>query len=176
MAIDMKEIMAEAARRLLFEKHIKKLTVKDIVAECRITRQTFYYHFEDIPSLIRWDMERHLPELVEEFTVCGSPEESMKMFFSLAINAAPYVKTVMQTNYGAELEALLEEFVFRLFEKIVEKGEVFSDCKESELKILLRYHSQAVLGLLRHWTKEDTENLDTIVHQVMRIISGKIAP
>jgi len=50
MAIDMKKTIAEAASNLLFEKKVKKLTVKDIVEECHITRQAFYYHFEDIPD------------------------------------------------------------------------------------------------------------------------------
>ena len=55
MAIDMKKTIAEAASSLLFEKRVKKLTVKDIVEECHITRQAFYYHFEDIPDLIHWE-------------------------------------------------------------------------------------------------------------------------
>lgn len=50
MSVEMKEIIAESARTLIFEKRVKKLTVKDIVEECNITRQTFYYHFEDIPD------------------------------------------------------------------------------------------------------------------------------
>ena len=45
MPVDMKETIAEAARTLLMEKRKKKLTVKDIVDECSITRQAFYYHF-----------------------------------------------------------------------------------------------------------------------------------
>lgn len=44
MAVDMKETIAEAARKLLMEKKVKKLTVKDIVETCEITRQAFYYH------------------------------------------------------------------------------------------------------------------------------------
>ena len=48
--MDMKEIIAEAARKLILEKKVKKLTVKDIVEECQITRQAFYYHFEGIPD------------------------------------------------------------------------------------------------------------------------------
>ena len=50
MPVDMKEVIAQAAMKLLIEKHAKKLTVKDIVEECHITRQTFYYHFADIPE------------------------------------------------------------------------------------------------------------------------------
>ena len=52
MPLDMKDNIAEAARRLLMENNVKKLTVKDIVEECQITRQTFYYHFRDIPAEI----------------------------------------------------------------------------------------------------------------------------
>ena len=45
MAIDMKEEIVEAARRLLMDKKVKKLTVKDIVEECHITRQAFLLSF-----------------------------------------------------------------------------------------------------------------------------------
>ena len=60
MPIDMKKMIAEAAWRLLTEKKVRKLTVKDIVEECHITRQSFYYHFEDIPDLLRWVLEQGL--------------------------------------------------------------------------------------------------------------------
>ena len=50
MPVDMKETIAQAAKTLLMEKGVKKLTVKDIVGECQITRQAFYYHFEESPG------------------------------------------------------------------------------------------------------------------------------
>lgn len=43
LPVDMKELIAEAARTLLTDHHVKKLTVKDIVEQCHITRQAFYY-------------------------------------------------------------------------------------------------------------------------------------
>ena len=48
MPVDMKKLIAEAVHTLLIEKKVKKLTVKDIIEECHMTRQSFYYHFEDI--------------------------------------------------------------------------------------------------------------------------------
>ena len=54
MPDDRKELIAAAAGRLLLRRDGKKLTVTDIVNECHITRQTFYYHFEDIPDLLLW--------------------------------------------------------------------------------------------------------------------------
>ena len=64
MPIDMKKMIAEAAWRLLTEKKVRKLTVKDIVEECHITRQSFYYHFEDIPDLLRWVLEQGLERMM----------------------------------------------------------------------------------------------------------------
>ena len=47
---DMKETIAKAAIKLLSQNHVKKLTGKDIVEQCHITRQRYYYHFEAIPD------------------------------------------------------------------------------------------------------------------------------
>ena len=54
----MKETIAQGALSLLLDDKVKKLTVKDIVDKCRITRQTFYYHFADITELFRWILEK----------------------------------------------------------------------------------------------------------------------
>ena len=172
MAPDMKEIIAKASRKLIFEKNVKKLTVKDIVKECQITRQTFYYHFEDIPSLIRWDLEKNMPIILEEVLSAGNPEEGMLYLFRMALAISPYIKKVMQTNYKDEIECLLEQFVYQLFEKIWEYGCKFKNCSRFELNLILRYHSQAILGLLKHWTEDDTKNLEQIAHQVFLMITG----
>ena len=58
MTENIREVIVEAARTLLMDKKKRKLTVKDIVEECGITRQAFYYHFEDIPDMIRWTLEQ----------------------------------------------------------------------------------------------------------------------
>lgn len=42
----------EAFMQLLNERPVSKIAVKDIVELCGINRNTFYYHFQDIPSLI----------------------------------------------------------------------------------------------------------------------------
>ena len=90
MAVDTKELIAEAVKRLLMQKKVKKLTVKDIVDECSITRQTFYYHFEDIPDLLKWVLERGTDKMVEETLTQGNAEKGLRCLFLLALNARPY--------------------------------------------------------------------------------------
>lgn len=65
---------------------------------------------------------------------------------------------------------------YELFEGIVEEENLYANYSRQELKLILRYHSRAILGLLQDWTLEDTRNLDTIVHEVYLLMMGKITP
>ena len=174
--MDMKEIIAEAARKLILEKKVKKLTVKDIVEECQITRQAFYYHFEGIPDLIQWSMKQGTKQLLEESREQGGAEAALKYLFVFAINAMPEVRKGIESNYGKELEQTLVQGVYELFEGIVEEENLYQNYSRQELKLILRYHSRAILGLFQDWTPEDTKNLDMIVHEVYLLVMGKIAP
>ena len=53
-----KEAIAQAFEGLLEKRSIDKITVKDIVAECGVNRQTFYYHFRDIYDLMEWTLAK----------------------------------------------------------------------------------------------------------------------
>lgn len=176
MPTDMKETIAEAAKRLLMEKHVKKLTVKDIVEECQITRQAFYYHFKDIPDLFRWVLEKISRQFIRKVQESRDDEEMLKYFFLMSINAAPYVRKGLQGSYREELEQLLRQNIRRLFERTIEEKQLYQQYSHSEVKLFLRYHSQAVMGILREWTEEDTRNLDQIVHNIYLLIQGKISP
>lgn len=174
--MDMKEIIAEAARKLILEKKVKKLTVKGIVEECQITRQAFYYYFEGIPDLIQWSMKQGTKRLLEESREQGGPEAALKYLFVFAINAMPEVRKGIESNYGKELEQTLVQGAYELFQSIVEEENLYQNYSRQELKLILRYHSRAILGLLQDWTPEDTKNLDVIVHEVYLLVMGKIAP
>ena len=176
MPADMKDTIAQAAKSLLMEKGVRKLTVKDIVEECSITRQAFYYHFEDIPALFRWMFERDTERNLLEARAQESGEARLHRFFVVAINAMPYVKKGMESNYREELERLLVEYIQRLFEHVCDEEGLYQDCTRIEVKLILRYHSQAIIGILRNWTDADTKNLDLIVHTVFRLMTEGIAP
>ena len=174
--MDMKEIIAEAARKLILEKKVKKLTVKDIVEECQITRQAFYYHFEGIPDMIQWSIKRGTRRLLEACKEQGGAEAALKYLFVFAINAIPEVRKGIESNYGKELEQTLMQGTCELFESIVEEENLYQNYSRQELKLILRYHSYAIFGILQDWTPEDTKNLDMIVHEVYLIMMGKNAP
>lgn len=174
--VDMKAIIAEAARKLMLEKRVKKLTVKDIVEECSITRQTFYYHFADIPELMRWMLQKDMLRTLSQARASSDPEEGLRCLFMAAIETLPLVRRGMQSGYRAELEGLLTRDLYDFFERVIDSRRLYADCTRSELRLILRYHCQAIMGLFREWTDEDTKNLSDIIHTVYRLIVEGIPP
>ena len=59
--------------KLLIERPISQITVKDIVGDCGVNRNSFYYHFQDIPSL--------LEEIIVEMTAEGDREFAGGIYF-----------------------------------------------------------------------------------------------
>ena len=145
MPDDRKELIAAAAGRLLLRRDGKKLTVTDIVNECHITRQTFYYHFEDIPDLLLWMMKRNLKRNMQEASMQSTPEESLKYLITLS-----------------------------LIERILRRWHFPPGCTREQMSLMLRYHLNAVVGLMRSWTEEDSAHIDETVRDIYRMMAASM--
>lgn len=54
MAINIKQIVADAMLDLCRTKELKAITIKDIREKTGVSRQGFYNHFKDKEDLIHW--------------------------------------------------------------------------------------------------------------------------
>ena len=65
MREDMKAVIADTFSQMLDKEDIDKITVTKLIAECHISRQTFYYHFKDIMDVLEWTFRRATQELAQ---------------------------------------------------------------------------------------------------------------
>ena len=57
LAPSTKLALANSLKKLLQKKFLDDITVKELVEDCEVNRQTFYYHFQDIYDLLHWFLE-----------------------------------------------------------------------------------------------------------------------
>ena len=67
MANFTKQAIKAAFLELLDEKPLNKISVRDIVERCGINRNSFYYHFQDIPSLLGEIIVERTNELMAQY-------------------------------------------------------------------------------------------------------------
>ena len=59
-----RKAIMESCIRLLEDRPVDKITVKDIVEDCQINRNTFYYHFKDKYDVINWIFYTEITPLI----------------------------------------------------------------------------------------------------------------
>ena len=163
--------------KLLNEKPLSKISVRDIVEDCGINRNSFYYHFQDIPDLICYIMEQGSKELLENCLAQPTLEDKIRYLLSVALNARPLIQRTIPSSYQSELEPLLLEQFYSFFDQLTNESAssslVSDSLTASQRKLLLRYHSLAFLGLVRTWSKDDSAHMDEIVHDLAQFFTHK---
>ena len=67
MANFTKKAIVASFIKLLTERPLSQITVKDIVTDCGVNRNTFYYYFEDIPKLIETVVEEDAATIIQTY-------------------------------------------------------------------------------------------------------------
>lgn len=152
----------ESLLKLLNEKPLAKISVKDIVEDCGINRNSFYYHFQDIPSLL----ESMIIDETESIIAAYPSIESLDKGMSVAIEFALKNKVAVKHIYNSANRDLLEQYLMNVCGNVVEKylDTAFegANVKEEDKKIARHLITCTCFGLVIDWLnsgmKEDTPN------------------
>lgn len=90
------------------------------------------YHFEDIPDLFRWMIREYTNSIFKEALSKGNTEDGLRSFFVMAINALPYAKRGMESNYGEEFERISRQNIQYFFAAIAEKQNLYGQCSGNQ--------------------------------------------
>lgn len=147
--------------QLLEERPLSKITVKDIVDVCGINRNTFYYHFEDIPALIEAISKEEFDQLVEKHARVDSMEDCLM----IAVDEILHKRRIVLHLYNSNNRDLYERELMNICQYVVE---TFLDSKitgqridPEDREILIRSYRCWCFGLLMDWIstglKEDVK-------------------
>ena len=111
-----KDAIAETLLDLLTDQNIEQITVKKLVEECGVNRQTFYYHFRDIYDLLEWALSRSIEEYLEENPLPRTDwKDQVRHIFHFFYNNR---RRVLHA-YDQDNRKLYEQFVMRMIRPII---------------------------------------------------------
>lgn len=76
--LNTKKTLSASLKKCMERKPLSKITVTDIVNECGLNRKTFYYHFQDVPDLLKWTLEQEAVDVVKEFDLLNELEAALR--------------------------------------------------------------------------------------------------
>lgn len=157
--------IVETTIRLVEQKTIKKITVRDIVEACGITRNTFYYYFHDIYEVLEL-------ALAAGFERIGEESESFEKFLGASFAFCfEYQKVLYNLYHSVGYEPLADYLKKQVRPHLLKYLQALQKTREDE-KLLCVLYEEALVGTLMRWVcnprkTTDSAEMQTAARQII---------
>ena len=146
-----KRAIKDAFLRQLTERPLNQITVKDIVEECGINRNSFYYHYEGIPSLLEEIIAEELTRLTKAYPSIDSMEQGV----DAAVEFIRANKRAVIHIYNSMSRDVFERYLMDTCRYVVttyiNTALAGRPIIEEDKTVLIRYHTCACFGNIIDW-------------------------
>lgn len=175
MATFTKQALKQAFIKLLDEHPLSQITVKDIVNECGVNRNTFYYYFEDIPNLIEDIVTEDAEKIIQQYPTVEKIENCLSAVIETALSKRRAVLHI----YNSINREIYEQYLWRVCGYIIDaylntilNGRKISD---SDLVIIKKYLEGVGFGIISGWLMTGmTEDILTVFYRICEIKKGTV--
>lgn len=137
--------------KLLNERPLNQITVKDIVEDCGINRNSFYYHYQDLPSLIEEIVEDLIKQTIDEHPTISTFEECLNVVVNMVMDNKKAVFHI----YNSVDHRILDKYMLDVCQYAVTTyfNTTAKDLNidDDDMQILINYHTCEFFGQIIRW-------------------------
>ncbi len=169
-----KDAIKKSFLKLLNRKPINKITVKEIVEDCGINRNSFYYHYEDILSL----MEEVFNDQADEFISRNISYENLYDSIMEAIKFSLENKAAIMHIFDSPNRQVFDCYFNRVAYRAV--SEFFNamtadadDIAAEDKEAVIMYYKCLLIGFVFDWISEGAKyDLSLEVRRICELFEG----
>jgi probable dihydroxyacetone kinase regulator len=170
-----KAAIAAATKQVMEKTPLDKITTADIIAQCGISRKTFYYHFHDKYEVVNWVFTVDIIDgILKSTTFEDWAEGSYKLCRYIKDNKTFYKNAVNangQNCFIQFLRTLTTLQLKKLCTGYLEKG-ILTD---TDFNFLVEFYYNAFIGVFTPWVKDDMkENPDLLVKRWVGVVDKSL--
>lgn len=156
---------------LLDQMPLDKITVRDIITECRISRNTFYYHYGDIYALLEALFKQEIQKLQEKHHPGDTWYDDLRTIFTYISQNRKRVYHIYHSINHSILTQYLFQATEELFLEYVREASEGLDTSEEDLRFICFSYQSMFVGMLLDWLRRSMkgEPLDFLerAHRLM---------
>ncbi len=153
--------------KLLNEKPLSQITVKDIVETCGVNRNSFYYHFQDIPALVEEIVTEEADRIIAEHPSIDSIEECL----NTALDFARKNRRAILHIHNSANRDIYEQYLWKVCHHVVSVyvKVLFAErpIPDSDRELLIRFYKCECFGMVMEWLSSGMS--EDIAEQIKRI-------
>lgn len=161
--------------KLLKEKPIDKITVKEICDSAQINRSTFYKHYRDIYDVqekIEDELREAAVEMIKNIQKTGIKEAFSQAIGAIRDNLDFYLAVFLQKNTSDLVKFLLEDY----FKELNEESDIsLPDVSKENRDYILHYISWGCAGIINCWIKNGMKDSnDSVAELIEKLIENAV--
>lgn len=170
-----KKALAASLKKLARNKPIEKITIIDIVEDCEVNRQTFYYHFQDIYDLVEWIFKSESTKAIQGNKTYETWQNGFLRVFGYVKENREFVTSVYHSACREHLVHYLYGETFELLLNVVNEKAAGMSVREEDKEFIADFYKYAFVGILLEWVEKGMkEKPEQIVGRVGVLIQGDI--
>ena len=175
MADFTKRAIRESFLKLLNEKPLKQISVRDIVDDCGINRNTFYYHYQDIPDLMECIIREDADNIILDNPRIQTIEECLEAIISFSLQnrrAVLHIYKSINRDVFERYQWNVCDYAVGTFMEEKLKGKHISD---SDREVLTTYVKCLCFGVVIYWLEHGLqENIHGLIHRLCELKQGDL--
>lgn len=170
-----KKAIAMSIKDLMKTIPLNKISIQEIVDNCGLNRQTFYYHFSDKFDLVNWI---YYTEVMKSIGDCKSYENwsdgMHKTLLYLSNNKAFYINALNTPGQNA-FDKYFFNITFELIIGVVKDLSKDMTISENDKKFIADFYTHAFVGIIVQWIKKGMElPPQTVAFKLKEIVDGSM--
>ncbi len=168
-----KRLLAKSLKNLMKTIPLHKISVKDVVNECSLNRQTFYYHFHDIYELVEWIYRTEAIESISEYKSYSTWLDGFyKIFLYIEDNRRFCINTLNSLS-RAHLDMYLFSVINELLMGVINEISYGMNVKVEDKNFMADFYTHAFAGLVIQWMKDGMiEDPKILIDRLKELIEG----
>ena len=175
MATSTKKALADALKKMMVIKPIDRITVNDLVETCGVSRQTFYYHFDDVYDLLEWVFEEDANANLPSEVVYDNWKNDVTLWFKYLYENSTFALNVYNSNSRLYMLRYIKgrlRACIRSFSEIVAEGRSID---RQDFEFIVEFYSNIVVGLISQWMDAGMQLPKEITtDKVLRVLDNSI--
>jgi probable dihydroxyacetone kinase regulator len=149
-----KRALAASIEALLEKKPLDRITIKDITDECGVTRNTFYYHFEDVYDLLSYIFKRQADTVIRNYAEDDDWEGFFLNILTYLNENSNMINNVYYSMRQEELELYIKKVVGVYALQVIDIQTRGADVDEYAKKAAADFYKNAFVGATLQWIRE----------------------
>lgn len=170
-----KRILADGIKEIMKTTSLSKISVGDIADYCKISRNTFYYHFKDKFDLVNWIFSTEITAIISNIVDVTHWSDGLTARCLYMQESRHFYINALRTEGQNSFSDCLMSFYQALIKGMIEEVNPELQLSSFEINTISRFYAHSLVGLILDWARDGMKiDPNPVIDIISELINGNL--